>query len=538
MVTNTRRLLLALTGVATVVAGLLPDEALALERGHRRQSRGVTVQSRPLPTPMLAVVALKEQHVTIYDSTGARMLESPVSSGTDGYETPPGVFSVVQKELEHHSNLYDDASMPFMQRITWTGIALHAGALPGYPASHGCVRLPHNFAEKLYDLTKVGMRVVVAREGIAPVAIAEPALFKRNAKTVRTDGAEATLQLTTARSDELAPGRDSAPAQMEARYAALTNAADEANRAARQARSVAGRAKAAAQPAEKALAKAEAALAKAEAELKAVEKKLLEADLPSKRREDAEKAKAAVLARIEAARVTLEKARGEANAKLDAVREAEEKAAAAGTAHLQALEAAEQAKQNMSPVSVLVSRKTQRIYVRKAFQPLLEGPVEIRDADKPIGTFVLTANEPAEGSRELRWSALSLYRNPTAIEPPVPRVRGKGGKSAPAPAEIPVTDAAAAGAALDRLVVPAEIAERVSEVVLPGSSLIITDEPPSIETGKDTDFVVVMSGEPKGGLAIREHAKPERSYDDDDGRRDQRRARPSGGGSVFGFWFN
>ncbi len=127
-------------------------------------------------TPLLAVVGLKEQRVSIYDAKG-KLMESPVSSGQNGLETPAGIYSIVQKEEDHRSNIYDDASMPFMERITWTGIALHAGVLPGYPASHGCVRMPEGFAEKLYGITNLGMRVIVVREDIAPAEIAQPAMF-------------------------------------------------------------------------------------------------------------------------------------------------------------------------------------------------------------------------------------------------------------------------------------------------------------------------------------------------------------------------
>jgi len=102
----------------------------------------------------MAIVSLSNQRVTIYDADGW-ILRAPVSSGQPGYETPAGIYSVIQKEEEHYSNLYDDASMPFMQRITWSGIALHAGLLPGYPASHGCVRMPHEFAERLFGMTTI-----------------------------------------------------------------------------------------------------------------------------------------------------------------------------------------------------------------------------------------------------------------------------------------------------------------------------------------------------------------------------------------------
>ena len=108
------------------------------ERNAKPEEPALT---RPIGPPMLALVSLKAQHVTIYDADGP-ILSSPVSSGQTDYETPVGIYAVLQKNAEHYSNVYDDAAMPFMQRITWSGVALHGGALPGYPASHGCVRLP------------------------------------------------------------------------------------------------------------------------------------------------------------------------------------------------------------------------------------------------------------------------------------------------------------------------------------------------------------------------------------------------------------
>ena len=98
----------------------------------------------------MAIVSIKSQKVTFYDADGW-ILRAPVSTGTTGRETPAGIFSVVQKDKDHHSSLYDDAWMPNMLRITWNGIALHGGPLPGYAASHGCVRMPFGFAEKLFD---------------------------------------------------------------------------------------------------------------------------------------------------------------------------------------------------------------------------------------------------------------------------------------------------------------------------------------------------------------------------------------------------
>ena len=99
-------------------------------------------------------------------------------AATTGRETPAGIFSVIQKVEEHYSNLYDDAFMPHMQRITWSGIALHGGVLPGRPASHGCVRLPFDFAGRLFDVTAMGMRVIVAPTDVVPAELAHPLLFQ------------------------------------------------------------------------------------------------------------------------------------------------------------------------------------------------------------------------------------------------------------------------------------------------------------------------------------------------------------------------
>ena len=134
--------------VTTTLAGLaglcLVHEA-AFAREGRSTRREEVVQSRPAGVPVMAVVSLRHQRVTIYDADGW-IMRAPVSTGQTGYETPAGIFSILQRKAEHFSNLYDDAAMPYMQRLTWSGIALHGGALPGYPASHGCVRMPHGFA--------------------------------------------------------------------------------------------------------------------------------------------------------------------------------------------------------------------------------------------------------------------------------------------------------------------------------------------------------------------------------------------------------
>ena len=138
----------------------------------------------------MAIVSIKSQQVTIYDADGW-ILRAPVSTGITGRETPAGVFSVVEKDKDHHSNLYDDASMPNMQRLTWSGIALHGGPLPGHAASHGCVRLPYDFAEKLFDKTPMGMRVIIAPNDAEPVEFSDPALLVPNAAAIAAAPAHA-----------------------------------------------------------------------------------------------------------------------------------------------------------------------------------------------------------------------------------------------------------------------------------------------------------------------------------------------------------
>src|SRR5881227_3496490 len=165
--------LVIVAGLAALIAAPA-DHAGALERRSERSVE--TVESRTAGEPIMAIVSLRKQRITVYDAN-SWIVRAPVSSGQKGRETPAGIFSVIQKEADHYSNLYDDAYMPHMQRITWSGIALHGGPLPGYPASHGCVRMPFAFAARLFDLTRMGMRVIVAPGDPAPVEISHPALF-------------------------------------------------------------------------------------------------------------------------------------------------------------------------------------------------------------------------------------------------------------------------------------------------------------------------------------------------------------------------
>jgi uncharacterized protein YjbI with pentapeptide repeats/lipoprotein-anchoring transpeptidase ErfK/SrfK/peptidoglycan hydrolase-like protein with peptidoglycan-binding domain len=129
-----------------------------------------------IPEPLLIVVSLEAQKIDVYRGIEP-IASAKISSGMRGYETRMGVFSILEKKRRHHSNLYSGAPMPFMQRLTRSGTALHAGALPGYPASHGCVRLPYSFAPKLFAMTSVGENVVVTKSRAVPKRIEHPNLF-------------------------------------------------------------------------------------------------------------------------------------------------------------------------------------------------------------------------------------------------------------------------------------------------------------------------------------------------------------------------
>jgi hypothetical protein len=446
---------------------------------ERRGDRAVElVESRAAGEPVLAIVSLQSQRITVYDANGW-ILRAPVSSGQRGRETPAGIFSVIQKDADHHSNLYDDAFMPHMQRLTWSGIALHGGALPGYPASHGCVRMPFDFAERLFDMTKMGLRVIVAPTDAAPMEIAHPVLLQPK------PGVGALVAARMAEADEAA------------------KKAEQARRTAWAAIRESALAMVPVRVAENQKRKAEALLATTEAALGAA--------IPGEARERAESDKAQAAARVAELQTQLDAAKAELQPKLDAAAAAREAAAGAETARAAAAEAARQVMRELEPVSVLISRKTQRLYVRQGFEPVLDVPVTIQDPDRPIGTHIFTAMEQTGGEARLRWSVVSLEGS-----------RPHGRDAGPTPAV-----SASANSALERIVIPQDALDRIAGIG-PRSSLIVTDEALSSETGKGTDFVVLLSGEPQGGIKSRRR-DPEAEFT---------YARPRDGRSPFGGSFS
>jgi hypothetical protein len=433
----------------------------------------------------MAIVSLSRQRVTVYDARG-KMLEAPVSTGQSGYETPAGLYSVIQKNRHHYSNLYENAPMPFMQRITWSGIALHAGALPGYPASHGCIRLPHDVAGQLFDLTKIGMRVAVVRDDMLPVDFAHPGLLRPGASSLGQPDAKIE-------NAALAP-----PVTRRSIAAAKVAAAEAAAERAQQARRVASRARQEAAGYLEQLEIAEGAKKVAEATIMEAEA-LLQEEISARDGERLRATKAKAEGRLSAAQAQIDTIYAQGKTKIDAAVAARTEAKAAREASAAAEEEAKLAAP--APVSVFISRKTQRLYVRQSFEPLFESDVTIRDPGTPIGTTLFTAlGYAGNDTDELRWSALAMYPSmhpgPASLRPAPDPARRRGGEPAR-------TDAAAAKAALERIGIPQHALDRINELVTPGSALIVSDEELSRETSKGTDFVVLMSGEPQGGVKRR-----------------------------------
>jgi hypothetical protein len=489
---NSKRQPARLRSVQLAIAVMVALTAAVSHAGAagRRGERAIeSIESRPVGQPIMAVVSLQSQRITVYDAKGW-ILRAPVSSGQSGRETPAGIFSVIEKDADHHSNLYDDASMPHMQRLTWSGIALHGGHLPGYPASHGCVRMPYDFAERLFDLTQMGLRVIVAPADVAPAEIDHPVLFQAKpgagalAAARMAEADEAAKKVEQARRAAVAAYRESTQGMMAVRVA------DNLKR------------------------RAEAALATAEAALGSA----ISGEATAKAEHD----KAQAVADIARLQAQWDAATAEQQPKLDAVKAAREAVATRETARLAAAEAARQVTRELEPVSVLISRKTQRLYVRQGFEPVLDVPVTIADPDRPIGTHIFTAMEQAGGDAKLRWSVVSL----------------EGTHSHGRDAEPALAQPASARSALDRIVVPQDALDRITGIS-PRTSLIVTDEGLSSETGKGTDFVVLLSGEPQGGIKIRRREPPdEYGYERPRRRRDPDAeysyAPPRGTRSLYG----
>jgi lipoprotein-anchoring transpeptidase ErfK/SrfK len=533
--------------------------------------------------PQLAVVTLGTQSLRFY--SGGKLVESaPISSGGKDTRTPTGVFTVIERHRDHESNLYESAPMPFMHRLTWSGIALHQGVLPGHPASHGCIRLPKAFVERLWEVSKVGMRVVVSPSPVQVEAVSSPLLFTPKFTPVPDDivayltperaastGSPTTMSPTTmaeAKTTSAGGGEvknDAGPTGMLAaspvaskpklklnnqQIAALKAAAAGATSLNPMQAGVVERIRAQAlapitqKAADEALAAAAAASAKANdasSELRAAEAGLRAAKArvgdvtsepamattpammvpavsgvwsvvaasavsPTAATDAAPAASPEAKARLDAQRLVLKaKARLDAAIADDGVKSPAAFAAAA--AARQAVVTAEEAEiaskvstKRSSPISVLISAKDQRLYVRQGLNPVFDAPVIVRAGPEPIGTHVFQAVSAT--NEALNWVTVSVgtetlsdddryLRFTKAMRTEAAKNRAAGLPEAVDPID-PATGSVAALRALERFDLGPELTEKLAELAWVGAWIIVSEQPLSKETGPiGTDHVIL-----------------------------------------------
>ncbi|MBP1093245.1 L,D-transpeptidase family protein [Bradyrhizobium diazoefficiens] len=448
--------------------------------------------------PLVIVVSIDRQKVTVYDTNGV-FAESPVSTGMKGHSTPMGVFSVIQKHKFHHSNIYSGAPMPYMQRITWSGVAMHAGVLPGYPASHGCIRMPMAFAVKMWNWTKMGARVIVSPGEMTPHSFQHPLLAsvrvppqpaasvepqtnigdkadKGAAPTktteakppeTKTASAESVLELRSSVGHTVMSDMTTGNAPARAEAAAPADKLDATKSA--EASDAARPANADAKPTDSAEApKATTASDDRPADkVEAVKSEPIKTDAA----DAARKPDAAVTATAPAP-----------DAKKDESRVADPAPAAKPEAPKRA-----------GQIAVFISRKDSKLYVRQNFAPLFEVPVTIAASDRPLGTHVFTAEVDKTDANALHWSVVSLpvSARAAAREDDSRVTRRQRGAAVIPVAAKPVVTPDTPAEALDRIAIPADTMAKINEMLTSGGSVIVSDQGINQgETGEGTDFIV------------------------------------------------
>lgn len=487
--------------------------------------------------PLIISISIAQQKLRIYDANGL-FAEAPVSTGMPGHPTPMGVFSVIQKHRYHHSNIYSGAPMPYMQRITWSGVAMHAGVLPGYPASHGCIRMPTAFAIKMWNWTKMGARVFITPGDVTPASFSHPLLATlkvqpqpiaaeepkedvaarakvdlvdktaeggANAKAVIVE-AQVELRSTNGHDDSARPAADQTPAsaapQTRTANAGSTLPATNSSVTMSDAAPDADAAPASAEQkisekaggSSKAETKREAAKSEAEAAASSVEKA-----------DNSAEAKASEAAKVEAKanqpkpdEPSVDKAtageRKAEQAKITVDKSAEKPADVVKAAAAKADRAAPP--KRAGQIAVFVSRKDSKLYVRQNFAPLFEVPVTISPDDRPLGTHVFTAQVDKDDANVLHWSVVSLPA-PTRFadrrgEDERNLRRRKIAGAAPVEAK-PSPEQDSPVQALDRLKLSADAMARIAEALSTGGSIIVSDQGIAAgETGEGTDFIVKL----------------------------------------------
>ncbi|MDN3278996.1 L,D-transpeptidase [Frankia sp. RB7] len=475
--------------------------------------------------PLVIVVSIDRQKVTVYDSNGV-FAEAPVSTGMKGHSTPMGVFSIIQKHKFHHSNIYSGAPMPYMQRITWSGVAMHAGVLPGYPASHGCIRMPMAFAVKMWNWTKMGARVIVTPGQMTPQNFSHPMLASLRVQPQPAASLEPTTSVGD-KADKGAPETKVTEAKpVETKFFETQTASADGVLELRSTvgHTVMSDATTGNAPVREEMAKTEVKADTTSAEVSEAAKQPDAASTETKPAEAAETSKASSdempADKVEATKSDAPKAEAAPaeTAKSEPAKPDPVKADAATTdkkpdpaAIAPAQAASPDAKKDQTRVAdpapsvkpdlpkrtgqiaVFISRKDSKLYVRQNFAPLFDVPVTIAASDRPLGTHVFTAEVDKTDSNALHWSVVSL---PVAVRAAAREDDGhvtrrqRGAAVIPVAAK-PVIMPDSPAEALDRITIPADAMAKINEMLTTGGSVIVSDQGINQgETGEGTDFIV------------------------------------------------
>jgi L,D-transpeptidase catalytic domain len=466
------------------------------EAETRRKGKGGIAESKPVG-PLFAVISIADQHISVYNRSGL-VTRSRVSTGMPGHRTPLGIYTILGRERYHSSNIYSGAPMPFMQRLTWSGVAMHLGVVPGYPASHGCIRLPSGSAERMWGLTKIGERVMIAPHEVAPAEFSHPLLPLPKLQMSPLDTAE---NAAPKRTEIAAAGSDPMPVAspkllnpVEFAQALKARASADAAAATKALQEQAQRKEALPEAVRKALSDLRAAeSARTQAETKLA----FRTEALTTKRDERE------IQRAQAAKAAAEAARDDAARKVQAALdspafatpegrdalEAERKLMANRAILAKAQGAAKDADKRLSAISILVSKKDNKVYIRQALTPIFEGPVTIRDRDTPLGTHVYIASSQTENA-SLGWTVISYPTSSKGADEPGSRRRAERGGQVKTHTEAASPDPAQA---LARIEFTAEASAVIAERIWTGGSLIITDERLSDETSDvGTDAVVTI----------------------------------------------
>jgi hypothetical protein len=490
---------------------------------HRGDTERKQQAEEPAPPsgPLFLIISTGKQHVTVYGNNGF-YARSPVSTGRPDHPTPMGIFNIIGKERYHHSNIYSGAPMPFMQRITYSGVAMHEGVLPGYAASHGCIRMPHEFARRMFGFTQGNERVIITRQDIVPASFSHPRLpvpafmpipgsdniASGSTQMLQNALATADISRRTGGSErvDVSVKADTGEAKPEDSTRKLLNPLDFAKAMKARAAKRAEEAAAAVNPARDAVEVksrevkvAAVDLRKAEIALSNAKDRLQSADQQLKKASGEEAVSAAT-----AAKTTAESKVAEAEAVVQATRRAkaekDQDVASAiraykdvDNARKAAADSVKSWNRRLAPISVFISRQTQRLYVRQGYIKVFDVPVTIRDPEKPLGTHLYMAMQPVQSgdgsTPTLRWLVLTIPESAIGESDSRSRHRRRGRDDADdTPRAVSTTSASAA---LDRIEVPAEVAGKISEMLWAGGSLIVSDSGISRETGDHTDFIIL-----------------------------------------------